>query len=245
MRFTFEEEKISLYIIKNALQPCIIDEALSHKKRIFALKASIGTFDLVLETGEEGVILASFRTKKAGIDALADIFRTLTAGKPEKRFCTFCTMKKYNIPKFTWTRFKTDENPESEPVSEGFGIPVESPFGVPDPILKKLLGDRLRISESPAWGAVPAPEMSIFDSLESDFPNFHEAVKTIRTFAFASRLRPEIPLRWPPLLLLGPPGLRKTEFVFELCERLCVPFYQVPCSSNSGGSMSLAGSDER
>jgi hypothetical protein len=67
--------------LKNAMQPCIIDEALSHKMRIFALKASVGTFDLVLETGEEGVILASFRTKRAGVDALSDIFRTLTAGK--------------------------------------------------------------------------------------------------------------------------------------------------------------------
>ena len=67
--------------LKNALQPCIIDEALSHKMRIFALKASIGTFDLVLESGEEGVILASFRSKRAGVEALSDIFRTLTAGK--------------------------------------------------------------------------------------------------------------------------------------------------------------------
>jgi hypothetical protein len=67
--------------LKNALQPCIIDEALSHKMRIFALKASIGTFDLVLESGEEGVILASFRSKRAGVEALSEIFRALTAGK--------------------------------------------------------------------------------------------------------------------------------------------------------------------
>ena len=67
--------------LKNALQPCIIDEALSHKMRIFALKTSVGAFDLVLETGEEGVVLASFRSKRAGIAALSEIFRTLTAGK--------------------------------------------------------------------------------------------------------------------------------------------------------------------
>lgn len=67
--------------IKNALQPCIIDEALSHKMRIFALKASLGTFDLVLETGEEGVILASFHSKKAGISALSDIFNSLVGKK--------------------------------------------------------------------------------------------------------------------------------------------------------------------
>ena len=67
--------------IKNSLQPCIIDEALSHKMRIFALKASVGAYDLVLETGEEGVVLASFRSKRAGIAALSEIFRTLTAGK--------------------------------------------------------------------------------------------------------------------------------------------------------------------
>ena len=66
---------------KYALQPCIIDEALSHKMRIFALKASVDVFDLVLETGEEGVVLASFRSKRAGIAALSEIFRTLTAGK--------------------------------------------------------------------------------------------------------------------------------------------------------------------
>ncbi len=154
-------------------------------------------------------------------------------------------MKKYNIPKSTISRFLTEKNPEPEPSPEAFGISVESPFGVPDPILKKLLGERLRILENRAWGAVPAPEIRIFDGLEDDFPNFTDAIKTIRTFSLAARLRPEIPLRFPPLLLLGPPGLGKTEFAFELCERLCVPFYQVPCSSNSGGSMALAGSDER
>ena len=154
-------------------------------------------------------------------------------------------MKRYNIPKSTWSRFGTDKKTEPEPIPEGFGIPVESPFGVPDPILKKLLGERLRILENRAWGAVPAPEIRIFDGLSDDFPNFVEVIRTVKTFALASRLRPELPLRWPPLLLLGPPGLGKTEFAFELCERLCVPFYQVPCSSNSGGSMSLAGSDER
>ena len=67
--------------LKTALQPCIIDEALSHKMRIFALKASVGAYDLVLETGEEGVVLASFRSKRAGVEALSEIFRTLTAGK--------------------------------------------------------------------------------------------------------------------------------------------------------------------
>ena len=67
--------------LKNAMQPCIIDEALSHKMRIFALKASIGTFDLVLESGEEGVILASFRTKRAGVEALSDIFDSLVGKK--------------------------------------------------------------------------------------------------------------------------------------------------------------------
>ena len=154
-------------------------------------------------------------------------------------------MKRYNIPKSTWSRFETDKKTEPEPISEAFGISVESPFGVPDVILKKLLGERLRISETRAWGAVPAPEIRIFDGLEGEFPNFSDAIGTVKTFALASRLRPELPLRWPPLLLLGPPGLGKTEFAFELCERLCVPFYQVPCSSNSGGSMALAGSDER
>ena len=154
-------------------------------------------------------------------------------------------MKKYNILKSTKSRFLTNEDPEPEPISETFGVSVESPFGVPDPILKKLLGERLRISESRAWGAVPAPEIRIFDGLADDFPNFTDVIETVKTFALASRLRPELPLRWPPILLLGSPGLGKTEFVFELCERLCVPFYQVPCSSNSGGSMALAGSDER
>ena len=154
-------------------------------------------------------------------------------------------MKKYNIPKSTKSRFLADKNLEPEPIPEGFGIPVESPFGVPDPILKKLLGDRLRISESRAWGAVPAPDAEIFDGLDDEFPNFADVIGTIRTFSVASRLRPELPLRWPPILLLGPPGLGKTEFVFELCESLLAPFYQVPCSSNSGGSMALAGSDER
>ena len=154
-------------------------------------------------------------------------------------------MKKYNILKSTKSRFLTNEDPEPEPSPEAFGISVESPFGVPDVILKKLLGERLRISETRAWGAVPAPEIRIFDGLEGEFPNFSDAIGTVKTFALASRLRPELPLRWPPLLLLGPPGLGKTEFAFELCERLCVPFYQVPCSSNSGGSMALAGSDER
>ena len=67
--------------LRNALQPCIIDEALSHKMRIFALKTSVGAYDLVLETGEEGVILASFRSKRAGIAAISEIFRALTAGK--------------------------------------------------------------------------------------------------------------------------------------------------------------------
>ena len=67
--------------LRYALQPCIIDEALGHKMRIFALKTSVGAYDLVLETGEEGVILASFRSKRAGIAALSEIFRTLTGGK--------------------------------------------------------------------------------------------------------------------------------------------------------------------
>ena len=154
-------------------------------------------------------------------------------------------MKKYNISKSIKSRFLADKNPEPEPSPEAFGISVESPFGVPDPILKKLLGERPRILENRAWGAVPAPDAGIFNGLEDEFPNFADVIGMIRTFSVASRLRPELPLRWPPLLLLGPPGLGKTEFAFDLCERLLAPFYQVPCSSNSGGSMILAGSDER
>ena len=104
-------------------------------------------------------------------------------------------MKKYNISKSIKSRFLADKNPEPEPSPEAFGISVESPFGVPDPILKKLLGERLRILENRAWGAVPAPDAGIFNGLEDEFPNFADVIGMIRTFSVASRLRPELPLR--------------------------------------------------
>lgn len=105
----------------------------------------------------------------------------------------------------------------------------------------RLLGERLlklgpdrRIGRAPNWRAA-------LDALEQAMPNFEGPIRMVRhTLAMGETTG--VPVRLPPMLLLGPPGVGKTLFSQSLAELLAVPHACVGYDSPRAGN-TLLGSD--
>lgn len=82
--------------------------------------------------------------------------------------------------------------------------------------------------------------LQVLDGLQVDFPNFNNVIEHLRTDLML-QIRLKSPLRFSPLLLLGPPGVGKTAFARELAARLKF-VYQEHSISSLSGSFVLAGS---
>ncbi|GAB3681725.1 AAA family ATPase [Salinisphaera aquimarina] len=90
--------------------------------------------------------------------------------------------------------------------------------------------------------------MGDLEQLARRQPNCETVIARIRRHIALSLLAEPRALRWPPLLLDGPPGVGKTYFARALAELLRTPFFMVNCSSVTasfvlgGNSASWAGS---
>ena len=104
-------------------------------------------------------------------------------------------------------------------------------------ILSRLIEDgpdRL-VAHAPAW-------RSAFDDLERAMPNFGGPIDLIRN-ALALAASTQRPVRIPPMLLLGPPGVGKTLFSQRVAELLGAPHAAIAFDQPSAGSQ-LRGSDK-
>jgi ATP-dependent Lon protease len=104
-------------------------------------------------------------------------------------------------------------------------------------LLKRLIeaGPDRRVAQPPAWRAA-------LHDLECALPNFAGPVRVIgNALALAEATRR--PVRIPPMLLLGPPGVGKTYFSHCVAQLLGAPHASIAFDQPSAGSQ-LRGSDK-
>lgn len=81
------------------------------------------------------------------------------------------------------------------------------------------------------------------EGLEEKFPNMAAVVSFIRKRALA--MDPSKPFTLPPIVICGPNGIGKTEFVRTFAERVGTIFRVVSCSQNPNGALAMSGSDKQ
>ncbi|MGC9208055.1 AAA family ATPase [Acidithiobacillus sp.] len=86
-----------------------------------------------------------------------------------------------------------------------------------------------------------APALKRLEWVQADMPNFSSVVEEIKGYVALSRKTVQ-PLRIPPLLLLGPPGVGKSHFCRRLADALGVPHHWQAMDNAQGGE-ALAGSE--
>lgn len=86
-----------------------------------------------------------------------------------------------------------------------------------------------------------APALKRLERIQTDMPNFSSVVEEIKGYVALSRETVQ-PLRIPPLLLLGPPGVGKSHFCRRLADALGVPNHWQAMDNSQGGE-ALAGSE--
>jgi ATP-dependent Lon protease len=80
------------------------------------------------------------------------------------------------------------------------------------------------------------------DELEWDYPNFQEVTRLLMGQLFAC-VTTSRPIRFHPMLLLGDPGVGKTSYLQDVCERLSLTFRRVDMGITTA-SFALTGSHE-
>lgn len=90
-------------------------------------------------------------------------------------------------------------------------------------------------------GLLPEDWHALLDEFGNSFPNFAELVDLLRDH-FALSALGDCRLSWPPVLLVGPAGIGKTEAARWLSERLALPFRVLDMASVQSSS-TLAGSE--
>jgi ATP-dependent Lon protease len=90
-----------------------------------------------------------------------------------------------------------------------------------------------------------APSPSVLDPLYAKFPNFHEVLdKLSRHLHLAARVSGPVPLRLPPLLLTGSPGVGKSKFAWNLAKALRLPVRELDFATMTAGFV-LAGTSSQ
>jgi len=90
-------------------------------------------------------------------------------------------------------------------------------------------------------GVLPPDWRVLLDEFERVFPNFQELTELLRNH-FALNALGDQRISWPAILLVGPPGIGKTEAAKWLSERLNLPFRKFDMASAESGSP-LSGSE--
>lgn len=89
---------------------------------------------------------------------------------------------------------------------------------------------------------LPSGDGASIQSLEQQLPNFRAPLRLVANrIALAAAL--DRPVRVPPILLVGAPGVGKTYFTHRLAEALAVPYSSITFDQPSAGSQ-LRGSDK-
>lgn len=95
--------------------------------------------------------------------------------------------------------------------------------------------------ERRSLGVLPDDWRDLIDDFSRDFPNFAELAELLHDH-FALNAMSDGRVHWPPVLLVGPAGIGKTEAARWLAERLCLPFRVFDMASTQSSSP-LAGSE--
>lgn len=86
------------------------------------------------------------------------------------------------------------------------------------------------------------PEPESINALELGFPNFSETLSTVRNAVALAKLGNGV-LELPPLLLVGPPGVGKTQLANELAGTFSTGYLEIRMENEQNGS-SITGSSE-
>ena len=90
-------------------------------------------------------------------------------------------------------------------------------------------------------GKLPNDWPELIEEFRRDFPNFAEVAEVLHD-NFALHAMGDGRVSWPPILLVGPAGIGKTEAARWLAERLLLPFRVIDMASTQSSSP-LAGSE--
>jgi ATP-dependent Lon protease len=104
------------------------------------------------------------------------------------------------------------------------------------PMFKEIMS-----STFPDFKGVRPVEPASVTALIPQFPNFKEVLEYIAGYCAVGKMNSTGIMAVNPILLFGPPGIGKTEFIYMLGEVLNLPVSVIGLGGNSGGSMILAG----
>lgn len=93
---------------------------------------------------------------------------------------------------------------------------------------------RLALS-GPHRALAALPDMAALAAIANDMPNFRDVVDFYRGQAALATMQDASGARFPPVLLLGPPGVGKTTFAERLGKCLGSPYQLLPMASATNG----------
>ena len=107
----------------------------------------------------------------------------------------------------------------------------------------KLIAEKLKQAghDKRKIAVLPDNWETLLDEFESVFPNFHRVCEFLRDH-FALSALGDARVTWPPILMVGPPGVGKTEAASWLANKLGLPFRLHDMASAQSSSL-LAGSE--
>jgi ATP-dependent Lon protease len=88
----------------------------------------------------------------------------------------------------------------------------------------------------------PLPDLAVFDDLVQRYPNLQETIQTVRSSVALAKLG-DNKLEIPPLLLIGPPGIGKTDVVHKVAAIFETKYVEIHMESEQTGS-TITGSSE-
>ncbi len=180
--------------------------------------------------------------------------RTATSSRPARASSSTATAEPENHTEGATEEKSEKELPKPPPIMElrvANGVPVPNVFG-PDALLERWANSTDAERETPAFTAIiksrtknhyamPPVDPKEIEKLKESFPNFVDVLDFIAGYCAVGKISETGIMALQPLLLVGPPGVGKTELIYSLAEMLGVPAEVVGLGGNSGGAMVLGG----